>query len=86
MMYPVFVANVEYSFAELFNKFTIFCVFSIHIIVTEFCRNSKAVSSDFSMMKNVVTPLACFSILTIKLISCGSFILVCLLKSIAISF
>ena len=53
--------------------------------MTEFCKNSKVVSSDFSIMKNIVTPLFCSSILPIKLICCGSFILVFLLRSIAIS-
>ena len=52
---------------------------------TEFCENSKVVSSDFSMMKNTVTPLSSFLIFPIKLICCGSFNLVCLLKSIAIN-
>ena len=53
---------------------------------TEFCKNSKAVSSDLSVMKNIVTPLSCPSIFPIKLICCGSFIIVCLLRSIAINW
>ena len=52
---------------------------------TEFCKNSKVVSSDLSMMKNIVTPLSCPSILPIKLICCRSFNLVYLLRSIAIN-
>ena len=52
---------------------------------TEFCKNSKVASSDFSMMKNTVDPLAWFSSLPIKLICCGSFNLVYLLKLIAIN-
>ena len=68
---PFFVANFEYSFSVLFNKFTIFCVSIIYKIFTEFCENSKVVSSDFSMMKNTVTPLFSPSIFPIKLICCG---------------
>ena len=51
------------------------------MIVTEFCKKLKVVSSDFSIMKNIVAPLASSSF-PIKLICCGSFNLVCLLKSI----
>ena len=54
------------------------------MIVTEFCEKLRVVSSDFSMMKNIVAPPVAKS-LPIKLICCGSFNLVCLLKSIAIS-
>ena len=53
------------------------------MIVAEFCEKLKVVSSDFSMMKNIVAPRV-FKILPIKLICCGSFNLVSLLKSIAI--
>ena len=52
---------------------------------TEFCKNSKVVSSDFSMMKNTFSPLTWFSNLPIKLICCEWFDIVCLLESIAIS-
>ena len=52
---------------------------------TEFCENSKVVSSDLSIMKNIVTPLFFPSIFPIKLICCGSFNLVSSLKSIAIN-
>ena len=54
------------------------------MIVTEFCGNLKAVSSDFSMIKNIAAPLLLES-LPIKLICCGSFNVVYLLKSIAIN-
>ena len=54
------------------------------MIVTEFCEKLKVVSSDFSMIKNIVAPVF-FEIFPIKLISCESFNLVCLLKSIAIN-
>ena len=54
------------------------------MIVTEFCEKLRVVSSDFSMMKNIVAPPVAKS-LPIKLICCGSFNLVCLLKSIAIN-
>ena len=54
------------------------------MIVTEFCEKLKVVSSDFSIIKNIVAPLS-LSSFPIKLICCGSFNLVCLLKSIAIS-
>ena len=66
-----------------FNKFTIFCVPIIYIIVTEFCEKLKVVSSDFSMMKNIVATVF-FKCFPIKLICCESFNLVCLLKSVAI--
>ena len=52
---------------------------------TKFCKNSRVVSYDFSMMKSIVAPWAWFSSLPIKLICSGSFNLDCLLKSIAIS-
>ena len=54
------------------------------MIVTEFCEKLKVVSSDFSVMKNIAS-LRVFKTLPIKLIGCGSFNLVCLLKSIAIN-
>ena len=54
------------------------------MIVTEFCEKLKVVSSDFSMMKNIVAPKKSKS-LPIKLIYCGSFNLVYLLKSVAIN-
>ena len=54
------------------------------MIVTEFCEKLKVVSSDFLMMKNIVAPVV-FKSLPMKLICCGSFNLVCLLKSIAIN-
>ena len=52
--------------------------------MAEFCEKLKVVSSDFSMMKNIVAPVFLKS-LPIKLIYCGSYNLVCLLKSIAIN-
>ena len=82
--YHFFVANFEFSLPEPFSKFTIFCVSIIYMIVTEFCEKLKVVSSDFSMMKNIVAPCV-FKSLPVKLICCGSFHLVCLLKSIAIN-
>ena len=54
------------------------------MIVTEFCEKLKVVSSDFSMMKNIVAPRV-FKSLPIKLICCGSFNLVFLLKSITVN-
>ena len=54
------------------------------MIVTEFCEKLKVVSSDFSMMKNIVAPVFLES-LPVKLICCGSFNLVYLLKTIAIN-
>ena len=54
------------------------------MIVTEFCEKLKVVSSDFSMMKNIVAPVFLESF-PIKLNCCGCFDLGCLLKSIAIS-
>ena len=82
--YHFFVANFEFSLPEPFSKFTIFCVSIIYMIVAEFWEKLKVVSSDFSMMKNIVAPCV-FKSLSIKLICCGSFNLVCLLKSIAIN-
>ena len=54
------------------------------MIVTEFCEKLEVVSSDFLMMKNIVAPVFLKSF-PIKLICCGSFNLVCLLKSVAIN-
>ena len=56
------------------------------MMLTEFCENSKVVSSDFSMMKNIVAPSSHVSFPT-KLIFClkSEFSYsICLLKSIAI--
>ena len=56
------------------------------MILTEFCENSKVVSSDFSMMKNIVALSS--SNLPIKLIYCFKSEIsnsISLLKSIAIS-
>ena len=83
-MYHFLVANFELSFSEPFNKFAIFYVSIIYTIVTEFCEKLKVVCSDFSIMKNIVAPVFLKS-LPIKLICCGSFNLVCLLRSIAIN-
>ena len=70
--------------SEPFNKFTVFCVSVFYMIVAEFRKKLKVVSSDFSMIKNIVAP-SVFESLPIKLICCGSFNLVILLKSIAIN-
>ena len=56
--------------------------------VAAFCLNSKVVSSDFSLIKNIVAP-SFRSSLPIKLICCfklGFSNSICLLKSIAINF
>ena len=84
-MYHFYVANLELSLSEPFTKFTIFSVSIIYTIVTKFCEKLKVVSSYFSMIKNIVNPVF-FGSFPIKLICCGSFNLVCLLKSIAIKF
>ena len=52
--------------------------------VIEFCEKLQVVSSDFSIMKDIVAPWV-FKSLPVKLICCGSFNLVCLLKSTAIN-
>ena len=55
--------------------------------VAEFCENSKVISWDFQMMKNIVV-LLFISSLPIKLICCfksGFSNSICLLKSIAIN-
>ena len=83
-MYLFFVANFEFSLSEPFNKFMIFYVSIIYIIVTKFCEKLKVDASDFSIIKNIVAPVFLKSF-PIKLICCGSFNLVCLLKSIAIN-
>ena len=54
------------------------------MIVTKFCEKLEVVSSDFFMIKNTVAQFL-FKSLPIKLICCGSFNLVCLLKSIEIN-
>ena len=82
--YHLFVANFEFLLLEPFNKFTIFCVPVIYMFVADFCEKFKVVSSDFIMMKNIVAPHV-FKSLPIKLICCGSFNLVGLLKLIAIN-
>ena len=74
-MYHFLVANFELSLSEPFNKFTIFCVSIIYTIVTEFCEKLKVISSDLSMIKNIVA-LVFIESLPIKLICCGSFNLV----------
>ena len=79
---PFFVENFEFSLSMSFNKSTIFCVSIIYMIVAGFCEKLKVVSSHFPMIKNIVAPLASSSF-AIKLICCGSFNLVCLLKSVA---
>ena len=58
------------------------------MILTEFCEKLRVVSSDFSMMKNIVAPLSSSS-LPIKLICCfksGFSNLICLLKSIELAY
>ena len=70
--YHFFVANFEFSLLEPFNKFTIFCVSVIYMILTDFCEKFKVVSSDFIMIKDIVAPRA-FKSLPIKIICCGSF-------------
>ena len=62
----------------------IFCACIIYITVAEFCEKLKVVFSDFPIMKNFVALWFWFSSFPIKLICCGSFNLVYLLKSIAI--
>ena len=81
---PFFVANFEFSLSEPFNKFTIICVSIIYMIVAEFCEKLKVLSFDYLMMKNIVAPVFLESF-SMKLICCGSFDFVCLLKSIAIN-
>ena len=54
------------------------------MIMIEFCEKLKIVSSDISIIKNIVAP-SIFESLPIKLICSGSFNLVCLLKSVAIN-
>ena len=51
--------------------------------MTEFCEKLKVVSSDFSIIIYIVAPVFLESF-PIKLICCGSFNLVCSLKSIAV--
>ena len=53
--------------------------------MTEFSKKLKVVSFDFSMMKSIVG-LVFLKSFPIKLIRCGAFNIVCLLKSIAINF
>ena len=81
---PFFVGNFEFSLSKPFNKSRIFCVCIIYMVVTEFCEKLKVVSFDFSIMKNIVAPLA-LSSFPVKLICCGSLNLVCVHKSIEIN-
>ena len=60
----------------------IFCVSIIYIIVAEFGEKLKVVSSDFSIVINIVAPVFLESFPR-KLICWGSFNVVYLLKSIA---
>ena len=68
------VENFEDSLLVSRNKFAIFCV-SIFIhsqnqtTVAAFCEDPKVVSSDFSMMKNIVAPSSLLSF-PMKLICC----------------
>ena len=60
-------------------------MFPFYMILTEFCKNSKVVSSDFSMIKSIVAQSS--SSLPIKLICCFKSEFsnsIYLLKSIAI--
>ena len=82
--YHCFVANFENSFSTVYQVYSFLC-FHFYKLFTELCKNSKVVFSDFSMMKNIVAPLAWFSSLPVKFICCESFNLACLLKSIAIN-
>ena len=54
------------------------------MIVAEFCEKLKVVSSDFSMMKNIVAPRV-FKSLPITLICYETFNSVSLLQSIVIN-
>ena len=63
-------------------------MFPFYMMLTKFFKNSVVVSSDFSMMKIIVSPSPS-SDLQIKLISCFKSVFsnsICLLKSIVISF
>ena len=79
-----FVANLNYSLLESFNRFTIFWV-SIYIMGRVFCKNSKFVSSVLSIIKKIVAS-SYLSSLPMKLIYCivSAFLnRTCLLKSVA---
>ena len=54
------------------------------MIVTEFCEKLKVISFDFAMMQIIVAAVLLQSF-PIKLICCGSFNLVFLLKSITVN-
>ena len=71
-MCHVFAENLGLSLSEPFNKFTIFGFSIIYTIVTEFCEKLKVVSSDFSIMKNIVAPFILESF-PMKSFCCGSF-------------
>ena len=83
-MYHFYLQTLNYHFQYRLIKFTIFCVSIVYTTVTEFCVKLKVVRSDFSIIKSIVAPVFLKS-LPIKLIFCGSFSLVCLLRSIAIN-
>ena len=61
-------------------------MFPFYMMLTKFCEKLKVISSNFSIIKNVVAPLSS-SILPMKLIcpfKSGFFNPVCLVKSITI--
>ena len=62
-----FVANLDFPWLESFSKFIIFYN-QFFMLLTEFYENSKVVSSDFSMMTNIVALSS--SCLPITLICC----------------
>ena len=84
--YHFFIANLDSSLLEPLKKIITFC-FPLYMILIEFCEKLKVGSSDFPMIKNIVTPLSS-SNLPIKLIYCfksGFSNSIGLLESVAIN-
>ena len=53
------------NFEKLVNVNVLFYDFAIYMILTRFCEKLRVLSSDFSLIKNIVVTLP-FSILPIK--------------------
>ena len=53
------------NFEKMINVNVLFYDFAIYMIFTRFCEKLRVVSSDFSLIKNIVVTLS-FSMLPIK--------------------
>ena len=78
----IFRCNFKYSFSELFNKFTNFLVPMFYMMVTEFFENLRVVFFRFFNDEKHYCSIFLVFKFSMKLICCGFFKLVCLLKPI----